>query len=55
MQVSWMNHILKSLWPHMNQAIGKMVLETVEPQVADLRKQVGLVNAVADIECVVQK
>ena len=41
MQVSWMNHIMKTLWPHMNQAIGKMILETVMPMVADLKKQVG--------------
>ena len=44
MQVSWMNHIMKTLWPHMNQAIGKMILETVEPMIADVQKQVGFAN-----------
>lgn len=35
-----MNHVLKTLWPHYNQAIGKMVLETVTPQIEDVIKQV---------------
>ena len=39
-QVTWMNHIMRTMWPHYNQAIGKMVLDTVKPQVDDLCKQV---------------
>ena len=35
-----MNHMLSTLWPFYNQAIGKMVLETAEPYIADITKQV---------------
>ena len=40
LQATWMNIILKNMWPQYNQAIGKMVLETVKPQLEDLPKQV---------------
>ena len=33
--------MIKTLWPHYNQAIGKMVLETVKPQIDEIVKQVG--------------
>ena len=39
-QVTWMNHILTTLWPHYNQAIGKMVLESAKPQIEDITRQV---------------
>ena len=35
-----MNHVLSTLWPSYNQAIGKMVLETAEPYISDITKQV---------------
>lgn len=40
LQVTWMNHVLSTLWPSYNQAIGKMVLETAEPYISDITKQV---------------
>jgi len=39
-----MNHIVKTLWPQFNQAIGKMVLETAGPQIAELKKQVAALD-----------
>lgn len=35
-----MNHVLSTLWPAYNQAIGKMVLDTAEPYISDITKQV---------------
>ena len=40
LQVTWMNHVLATLWPSYNQAIGKMALETAEPYISDITKQV---------------
>lgn len=37
-----MNHILKTLWPHYNQAVGKMVLESAKPYIDDICNQVNL-------------
>ena len=42
MQVFWMNHALRTLWPYYNKAIGKMVLEQAKPMIEEQIKPVRL-------------
>jgi len=50
-RVAWMNNVMKTLWPQMNQAIGKMILETAAPQMKELQKQYPFIEAM-DIELI---
>ena len=39
-QVFWMNHALRTLWPYYNKAIGKMVMDMARPMIEEQLKPV---------------
>ena len=43
-QVFWMNHALRTLWPYYNKAIGKMVMEMVTLMIEEQIKPVRLLG-----------